>query len=187
MEITTRPRRRRLRRLASGLTLLALLLVLLLLLPASVGLSQHVVRDSATGAALARGTLTFQRPVHSADEMHVGDVITFPRPGDPAGTLVTRRVVAVDGSRAVTWGDPRAETDAWVVRHGVGRSEPSVTVLAIPYAGYPQVLLPWLTWPLIGVLVALAALASLVAARREARRDRDASARSPAPPRALAT
>ena len=74
-----------------------------LLLPASLGLSQHVVPDGAMGGDLARGALLFERPVQTADQLNVGDVITFPRPDAPA-VMVTRRVVSIDGSHVV---DPR--------------------------------------------------------------------------------
>ena len=96
MEITTRPRSRRWRRLAGWLSLLTAAMAACLLLPASLGLSQHVVADGAMGGSLARGALVFERPVRTVDQLAVGDVITFPRP-DPPGALVTRRVVSIEG------------------------------------------------------------------------------------------
>lgn len=168
MEITTRPRSRRWRRLAGRLSLLTAVLALCLLLPASLGLSQHVVADGAMGGSLSRGALVFERPVRTADQLQVGDVITFPRP-DSAGAMATRRVVAIEGPRVVTRGDAMTDDDPWLI--DVDAVEPSLTVFAVPLAGYPQLLVPWLTWTLLALLVALAALGAVVVARREASRD----------------
>ena len=44
-------------------------------------------------------------------------------------------------------------------------------MFAVPFAGYPQLLVPWLTWVVLAVLAGLAALAAVVVARREASRD----------------
>lgn len=168
MEITTRPRSRRWRRLAGRLSLLTAALALGLLLPASLGLTQGIVEDDGMGGRLARGSLVFERPVQTADQLNVGDVITFPRPGAP-GSEVTRRVVSVEGAHVVTRGDALPGTDPWALEvEGVG---PSQTVLAVPYAGYPQLLVPWLSWALVAALAALATLAAVLMAQREASRD----------------
>jgi len=182
MEITTRPRSRRWRRLAGQLSLLAVVLASCLLLPASLGLSQHVVSDDAMGGGLARGALTFDRPVSSVGRPRPGDVITFARPGTP-DRLVTRRVVSVDGSAILTRGDARAGLDPWVL--DVDVALPTTTVFSVPYVGYPELLVPGLTWTVLALLVALAALGAVVVARREASRER-AIARPLNEPAALA-
>jgi signal peptidase len=151
------------------LSFLTVLLALLLLLPASLGLTQHVVTDSGMGGNLSRGTLTFERPVRSADQLRVGDVITFPQPGDPAGAKVTRRVLSIEGSTVVTRGDALTDADPWVL--DAEAVEASLAVFAIPFAGYPQLVVPWLTWAVLAVLLALAALTAVVVARREAVRN----------------
>ena len=120
------------------------------------------------GGGLARGALLFQRTVQTADQLNVGDVITFPRPDAPAA-LVTRRVASIEGSHVVTRGDAMPGADPWVLE--VDGVEPALTVFAVPYAGYPQLLVPWLTWLVVAVLAGLTALAALVVARREAARD----------------
>jgi signal peptidase len=168
MEITTRPRSRRWRRLAGWLSLFTGALAACLLLLASLGLSQHVVADGAMGGYLARGALLFERPVQTADQLNVGDVITFPSPDAP-DALVTRRVVSIDGSQVVTRGDAMPGADPWVLE--VDGIEPALTVFAVPFAGYPQLLAPWLTWLVLAVLAGLATLAALLVARREASRD----------------
>ena len=170
MEITTRPRSHRWRRVAARLSVLTVLMALLLLLPASLGLDQHVVTDRGMGGSLARGTLAFERPVRNADQLQVGDIISFPQPGDPAGVRVTRRVISIEGSEVTTRGDAMPDSDPWVL--DTERLESSLAVFTIPFAGYPQLLVPWLTWAVLAVLLALAALACGVAARHEATRER---------------
>lgn len=166
MEITTRPRSRRWQRLAAGLGLLAAALSLLLLLPGSLGLTQHVVADDAMGGALARGALVFERPVRSADELRPGDVITFPAPETSHSALVTRRVVTVDGGSVTTRGDARAEPDPWALE--VEDLGPARAVFVVPYAGYPELLVPGLNWAVLALLVAAAAAWAAVVARRQA-------------------
>ena len=170
MEIRTRPRSHRWQRVASRLSLLTVLLALLLLLPASLGLDQHVVSDGGMGGSLARGTLTFERPVGNAERLRVGDVITFAQPGDPAGPRVTRRVISIEGSEVTTRGDAMPHSDPWVL-HTDGL-ESSLAVFSIPFAGYPQLLFPWLTWAVLAALLAMTALGALVVARREVARER---------------
>ncbi|WP_432477231.1 S26 family signal peptidase [Nocardioides sp. GXQ0305] len=170
MEITTRPRSHRWRRVASRMSLLTVLLALLLLLPASLGLDQRVVTDSSMGGSLSRGTLTFERPVGHADQLRVGDVISFPQPGDPAGARVTRRVISIEGTTVVTRGDAMPTSDPWVL--DAEALESSLAVFTIPFVGYPQVLVPWLTWAVLALLLAAASLALVVVARREAARER---------------
>lgn len=174
MEIVTRPRSRRWRRLAARLSLLAVVATLLLLLPSSLGLSQHVVTDRAMGGGFARGALALDRPVRTVGQIQVGDVVTFPEPGRPEVRL-TRRVVSVDGSDVLTRGDALTAPDPWVLR--VGEQELARSVLAVPWVGFPELLLPWLSGPALVALVALAALGSAVAAHREA--GRRARARPP--------
>jgi signal peptidase I len=165
MEITTRARSHRWQRIAARLSVLTVLIALLLLLPASLGLTQHVVSDDGMGGNLSRGTLTFERPVRSVDQLRVGDVITFPHPGDPAGAKVTRRVISIEGSSVITRGDAMDVADPWVL--DADALEASLAVFAVPLAGYPQLVVPWLTWAALAVLLALAALGSAVVARRQ--------------------
>jgi signal peptidase len=170
MEITTRPRSHRWRRVAARLSLLTVVMALLVLLPASLGLDQNVVTDRGMGGSLSRGTLTFERPVRNADQLRVGDVITFPQPGDPAGARVTRRVMSIEGSVVTTRGDAMPDSDPWVLH--TDSLESSLAVFAIPFAGYPQLLFPWLTWAVLAVLLAMTALGAVAVARREAARER---------------
>jgi len=169
VEITTRPRSRRWQRLGTRLSLLTVALALGLLFPASLGLSPQAVTETAMGGSLSRGALAFERDVRHADELHVGDVISFPQPGSADGPRVIRRVVSVDGSSVVTRGDARPRVDPWVIQ--AGDVELSRTVFAVPVLGYPQLVVPWLTWAVVVLLVAMTALATTVVARRETARD----------------
>jgi signal peptidase I len=168
MEITPRPRSRRWQRVAARLSLLTALLAVCLLLPAALGLSHHVVADDAMGGGLSRGALVLDRAVRTADELRVGDVVTFAPAGSRAP--VTRRIVSIDGSTVLTRGDARAADDPWLL--DVDRVEASLTVLAVPLVGYPELVTPWLTTSTLVALVGLAALVSFVVARRAGSRAR---------------
>jgi len=169
MEITTRPRSRRWQRLAGRLSLLAAAMTLLVLLPASLGLSHHVVGDDAMGGTMSRGALAFERPVRTVDELRPGDVITFPVPEAAPGAMVTRRVVAVEGGSVTTRGDARSADDPWAL--DVEGAQPTRAVFVVPFAGYPELLVPGLSWTVLALLVALTAAAFVVLARRQASRD----------------
>lgn len=166
MEITTRPRSRRAQRWATGAAVLAAVLGLCLLVPASLGLTQHVVTDHAMGGTLSRGALVFERPVRSAADLRPGDVITFPLPDAVAAPMTTRRVVAVDATSVTTRGDAHGTDDPWAL--DVAGVQPMRTVFAVPLAGYPQILVPWLTWAVLATVLGASALLSLLVARRRA-------------------
>lgn len=169
MEIRTRQHSRRWRRVSARLSLTAVVFAIVLLAPAALGLSQHAVDDEAMAGSVSRGSLVFERPVREIDELQVGDVITFPAPGIPGVEgKVTRRVVAIEGNRVRTRGDALPGADPWTLR--TRTAEPSRMVFSVPFAGYPQLLVPGLTWTALALLLAVAALASAVAARLEAGR-----------------
>lgn len=182
MEITTRPRSRRWRRTAARLSLLTAVLALCLLLPASLGLSQHVVTDDAMGGSLSRGALVFDRPVRTADQLRVGDVVTFVPSG--ARDPVTRRVVSVDGPSVIARGDSRAGSDP--VAFHVDRTEPSLAVASVPLVGYPQLVVPWLSFTALVSLLGFAALACVLVARRAGSRELAGGPTADAHPHALA-
>ena len=165
IEITTQPRSRRWHLVAGRLALVTAFLALGLLLPASLGLSQHVVADDAMDNSVSRGSLVFGRDVRSAEQLRPGDVVAFVPPDDAGAAPVARRVVEVQGSTLVTQGDARAADDPWVVE--VGRVETSLVVVAVPYAGYPQLVATWLTPSALVALLGALALGSALAARRE--------------------
>jgi signal peptidase I len=65
--------------------------------------------------AIPLGTLIFMTPA-GPDQLRVGDVITFPRPGHPE-ELITHRIAAIDqgsiGPVFQTKGDANAQPDGW--------------------------------------------------------------------------
>jgi hypothetical protein len=174
MEIITRTPARGWHRAGMALGCLALLLAIGLLVPAAMGLQQRPLADAAFAGTDDRGALLYEESVIGPGEVRAGDVISFTAPAGPAaGHAVTRRVVAVEGSQARTRGDQREEM--WRVQ--LWEDEVHRVVFAIPFAGHPQLLIPWLTWPLIAVLLGLIALGALVS------RGRAGSHRNlPAPP-----
>lgn len=150
--------------------MVTVVLALGLLVPASLGLSPHAITDPAMGGSMAVGSLAFERPVQHIDELRAGDVISFARPGSDEGPNVTRRVVSVEFASVVTRGDARSQVDSWVLEPRA--AELSLTVFALPVLGYPQLAVPWLTWPVVLLLAAVALAATTVVARREAARAR---------------
>jgi hypothetical protein len=168
MEITTRPPSRGHRRAGMALGSVALLLAVGLLVPAMLGLQQRPLADGTFAGPYERGALLFQETVHAPGELQGGDVITFTASAGPeAGSSVTRRVIAVDGALARTRGARRGT--AW--RVPLGGDEVERVVFAVPFAGHPQLLLPWLSWPLIAVLSGIGGAGALaMSARRGSRR-----------------
>ena len=165
MEIEARPRSRFWGRLSLVLASLAVLLAVGLLTPAALGLQQQLVTDDALRGSVMRGALAFQSSVDDAGQVDVGDVVVFLPPGSPAdASPVTRRVLRVDGHDLHT-GDDRGAADPWTVQ--IHQTDVQRIVLAVPFAGYPQLVAPVLTWPLLTLLLAVGAA---LAARKERRR-----------------
>ena len=121
------------RRLAVGL-LLVTPVVLLVLLPTALGLDRYVVTDRAMEGSMGRGSLVLAREVPPTD-LRVGDVISFQRPGGASSERVTRRIVALDDSVALTRADATGATDGWSVPL-TGPSYSRVW-LGVPWVGYP--------------------------------------------------
>lgn len=121
------------------LTVLVLaVLVLLTPLPDMLGWHVYVVRSGSMEPALAVGGMIATRAV-PANDLHVGDVITFADQDQP-GVEVTHRVVALnnqDGQLvATTKGDANDTVDSWSVPidASVGRVQ-----FSAPYLGYVSV------------------------------------------------
>lgn len=151
MEISARPRPRRLRRLAAGLAVCAIALSVAQLAPAALGLRQRAIADEAMQGAVDRGSLVLESHVHGGGQLRVGDVISFVAPEAGAGQ-VTRRVVSHDGLEILTRGDALPAADAWTLR--ASQLDVQRVVIVVPYAGIPQLLVPFLTWPMVALLLA---------------------------------
>ena len=136
-----RPRRRGGRlagwatRLVLGLTALAVGTILALTIgPRFLPYQTYVVVSGSMAPTIPVGAIIVLRPAR-AEQLRVGDIITFQRPDRP-GELVTHRIVGVEegpgGRGLVTKGDANAVPDPWpVVASGTGWRY----VVALPYLG----------------------------------------------------
>lgn len=143
-------------------------LVALVVLPAALGLERFVVTGEDLGDSVPRGSLTFAERT-SADDLGVGDVITFrpPRAGADS-SLVTHRVVAVTPTEIRT-GDDEGP-DPWTLSTAGERSR---VVAHIPYVGYPFISdVPPVVWVLLVSVPTVAVLLALLADLRRARERR---------------
>ena len=153
------------RRLALGLLVLGPV-VLLVVLPAVLGLQRYVVTDRSMDGSLGRGSVVLAREV-PAEDLEVGDVITFRPPTDSSDDRVTRRIVAIKHGLATTRADSTGSNDLWSVPVTSPSTYPRVW-LGVPYLGYPFVLDGG--WVLL-VAAALAALVATFATRRRGPRN----------------
>ena len=102
--------------------------------PTIAGHHLYVVLSGSMSPAFETGSLVVVRPVE-AEDIAVGDIITFREPGEET-KLTTHRVVEIEkqgGLHFITKGDANGVVDQEPVpaENLVGR-----VVLAIPYAGY---------------------------------------------------
>jgi signal peptidase I len=136
MEITTAPRP--LAPAPWGRLLLCVALfgpvTLLVLLPIGLGFERYVMTGHSMAGSVDRGSVVFERVVPVSD-LQVGDIVTYPRPGDAdEHAMVTHRVVSVGPDGIVTRGDAARAVDPWVLRP----AEP--TILRVEFV------VPWVGW-----------------------------------------
>jgi signal peptidase len=167
MEIDTSPRPpapTRWGRLALSVVLLGPV-TLFVLLPIGLGLEHYVITgdtmDGDRPGSMARGSLAFERVVPVSD-LRVGDVITFPPPGDPQ-SLVTHRIVAIGPDGILTQGDAEPTRDRWTLRPE-GTTLPRV-VYVVPYVGWAYIARPS-GWVFVVAGLVLAALSAQRVRRR---------------------
>ncbi|WP_205474478.1 hypothetical protein [Nocardioides sp. SYSU D00038] len=120
--------------------LVLLPVTLLAFLPSVLGLERYVISTDSMQGDIDRGSLAIERPT-PAEDLVVGDVITFPSTREVGTTvLVTQRVVAVNDRRLVTRGD----------------TEPASLTETLPVDGatYSRVLVhvPWVGYPFLGAV-----------------------------------
>jgi len=177
MEITpTRRRRWRGRSmvldLASGLVLL---LAALILVPAALGLERYTIAGGSMDGTYDVGSIVFEEVVPVQD-LRVGDVITYVPPAESGiNTLVTHRIVEINGSEYRTKGDANADVDPWTFE--LTASNQSRVVWHVPVVGYAFLALQdrSLRMLLIGLpaaVIALVALRELLSGLRPTRSDR---------------
>lgn len=143
-ETHPRPRSRwpRVRSLVGTVVILALSLFALLtiVIPHVLGAQTYTVLTGSMQPGMPPGTMIAVRAA-SIDDVRVGDVVTYQiRSGDPA--VVTHRVVGTTSSTGgerllVTRGDANDVDDPPVQREQLR----GTVIMAVPYLGYPGVLL----------------------------------------------
>lgn len=183
LELTTRPRRgRRSGWVLNALCVLVTLLALLFLLPAAFGLSRYVVTGTSMSGTIERGSVVLEKAVPVSD-LRVGDIITYLPPAESGvDTLLTHRIVSIDGTTLRTQGDANGHVDPWAFQLTVP-VQPRV-VADVPWVGYLFLALADRSTRLlvVGLPVAVIALLSLRELTGRRRRRPDAAAAAAAPP-----
>lgn len=99
------------------------------------GLKPAVVKSGSMEPMLHRGSLIFVKPT-PAQELRVGDVITFENPFKKDGSLVTHRIKSIaqsnQGRSFITKGDNNNAQDPWVLKI---RQDAGLQVYDVPYVG----------------------------------------------------
>lgn len=156
-----------------GLTAVVLL-ALGFLLPSLLGLERYVIMGGSMSGTYDLGSVVFEEVV-PVEELRVGDVITYVPPADSGlSTLVTHRIVDIDGDEFVTRGDANPDVDPWTFQL-TAATQPRV-VAHVPYVGYAFMALAdrGTRMAVIGIpatIVALMALGDLVRALRTREED----------------
>lgn len=139
------------------------------LAPSALGLQRYVIMGGSMEGTYDIGSVVFEEEVPTS-ELEVGDVITYVPPSDSGiDTLVTHRIVAIDGSEYRTQGDANAEIDPWTFQL-TAATQPRV-VAHVPYVGFVFMALAdrGTRMALIGLPAALIALWSIVELGRAVR------------------
>jgi signal peptidase len=132
---------------AAGLIVLGVAVLFLLFLtvgPLLLPYKALTVYSGSMEPIIHTGSVAIDVPI-AAQDVKVGDIITFVRP-DNQNELVTHRVIAIEtgpsGRQWITRGDANSVADPWrVAAAGVGYKY----VFSIPYCGF---VLVWLQSPL---------------------------------------
>ncbi|MBA3782068.1 MAG: signal peptidase I [Nocardioides sp.] len=164
IEISLNRRRRvsRTRRIAVNVLCLVVMLVALgFILPAAFGFSRYVITGSSMAGTYDRGSVVFEQTV-PVSELEVGDTISYVPPAESGvTTLVTHRIVSINGDEFRTQGDANATPDPWTFKLNTA-TQPRV-VASIPYVGYAFIALTDRATRIvvIGVPAAIIALMSI--------------------------
>lgn len=171
----SRSRGARVRGLLVNLALgLAFLAALAFLLPSLMGMQRYVIMGGSMEGTYDLGSVVFEEVVPTA-ELEVGDVITYVPPAESGiTTLVTHRIVSIDGQDLRTKGDANADVDPWTFQLTTDTQPRAVA--HVPYVGYAFMALAdrGTRMAVIGIpagLIALYSLLELARAVRPSRRD----------------
>ena len=151
---------------------LTFLVALGFLLPSLMGLQRYVIMGGSMSGTYDLGSVVFEEVVPTS-ELKVGDVITYVPPADSGiTTLVTHRIVEIDGNEFRTKGDANPAVDPWTFQL-TAATQPRV-VAHVPYVGFAFMALAdrGTRMALIGIPAALIALWSLVELARAIRPER---------------
>ena len=136
------------------LALLVVLLgpvIVLVLLPIGLGLERYVMTGDSMAGSMGRGTIAFERAV-PVNNLRVGDVITYRRPGaavdgvdggdvdgGDGGVMITHRIVSIRPDAIRTQGDAVDSVDPWVLRP----EAPTISRVefTVPWIGWAYLLL----------------------------------------------
>ncbi|WP_341924166.1 signal peptidase I [Nocardioides psychrotolerans] len=189
----SRTRGSRLRGLVVNLGLgLAFLAAIAFLLPSLMGFQRYVIMGGSMEGTYDLGSVVFEEVVPTS-ELKVGDVITYVPPAESGiTTLVTHRIVDIDGDFYRTQGDANPGVDPWTFQL-TAETQPRA-VAHVPYVGFAFMALAdrGTRMAVIGIpaaLIALWSLAELARAVRPSRRDDEQdeiAAPAPGAPRSLA-
>lgn len=184
MEIITRPvaRERRVGHLLVNAGCAVLIAVaLLFIVPALFGLQRYVITGGSMSGTFEVGSVAFEKVVPVGD-LAVGDVITYAPPAESGiDTLVTHRIVAIDGDSFRTKGDANPDVDPWTFKL-TEAMQPRLS-FTVPWVGYLFIALAdqAIRILLIGVpaaIIALLSLGELVRALRHPDQDTPAKTHS---------
>lgn len=159
--------------------LLAFLGALAFIVPSLLGLQRYVIMGGSMEGTYDLGSVVFEEVV-PVEELQVGDVITYVPPAESGiDTLVTHRIVDIDGIEFRTQGDANPAVDPWTFQL-TAATQPRV-VAHVPYVGFAFMALNdrGTRMALIGLpaaLIALWSLVELVRALRPQRRPEDLTA-----------
>ncbi|WP_300459739.1 signal peptidase I [uncultured Nocardioides sp.] len=148
---------------------LVMLVALAFLLPSLMGLQRYVIMGGSMDGTYDLGSVVFEEVV-PVSELAVGDVITNVPPAESGiDTLVTHRIVSIDGADLRTQGDANPAVDPWTFQL-TAATQPRVVAPA-PYVGFAFMALAdrGTRMALIGLPAALIALWSLVELARALR------------------
>jgi signal peptidase len=125
--------------------------------PAFLPYRTYAVMSGSMAPRIPVGALVIDLPV-SADQLRVGDIVSFLRPDNPA-QVVTHRIVKIDsgpgGIVYHTKGDANGTADDWTVNAGPRNWR---TAVAVPLVGYALVYLKTPLGQLLTVLLPAVAL-----------------------------
>ena len=178
MAAKTSPRRRS-ARIAGALGNLAVLSLMLLavayVLPSLLGFQRYVITGGSMQGTYDKGSVVFEKVVPTS-QLRVGDVITYIPPASSGVTnLVTHRIVSAEaGTKGIVYrtkGDANPSIDPWTFT--LDRAEQVVVEFDVPHVGWALLYLadPSHRKLVVGVPAGLIALASILEAFRNARRE----------------